>query len=612
MDYKIKIHCQAQTHEYLATKGFNLLQFLKQKNYEMHTPCNGLGICGKCRVKLSNCIIPEPSLEARKILGDPAIAEGYRLACQTAISTDMEVHLDNCDFQAKILTEGKQKNFRLALAVVKKLATIPAPSLDDQCSDSERLADFLSLKKESDSLNLIRQMPKTLRQNNFQVTLIFNNNKLIGLEAGDTTAKLYGIAVDIGTTTIAAYLLDLLTGEKIATYSCLNPQRKFGADVISRIKQTMETPNGLEEMHGTIIDGLNQAARYLTQSAGLKSSDVYEMVCVGNTTMMHFLLKIPAENIAVSPFIPAATHTLTINAADIGLQINKNAILTAVPSVAAYIGADTVAAVSVSAMNRKKNISLLIDLGTNGEIVLGNNKWLLACSAAAGPAFEGANIRYGVGGVKGAIDSFNIGKNPMYTTIGEAQPVGICGSGLIDIISELYKAGIINGTGRLQTDPAEVSGPFSDLLKRITEIDGMASFIVADGNVAAGRQDILITQKDIRELQSAKSAIAAGIKVLVKRAGIGLGDIEKVYLAGGFGAYINIESALNIGLIPSELQGRIESLGNAAGTGAIAMLCSRHVLKKAEQIKKEIQYVELSACKEFNDFFIDSMIFGED
>jgi uncharacterized 2Fe-2S/4Fe-4S cluster protein (DUF4445 family) len=611
MDYRIKIHYQTQTCEYSAPKGANLLHFLKQKQYQIDTPCNGRGLCGKCLVKFGGSAIPEPTPEMEKILGAHAIAEGYRLSCQITIDHDLELYLDSTDFEAKILTNSRQKNFKLAPSVVKKRLILPPPTLDDQRSDGERLADFLPFREVPDELQLLRKLPEVLRKANFQVTAIYNSQRLIGIEAGDTTAKIYGVAVDIGTTTIAAYLLNMLTGEKKATYSCLNPQRTFGADVISRINHTMKDSNGLEQMHGAVINALNLATKNLTERAGLKNTDIYQMVCVGNTTMMHFLLKIPAQNIAISPFIPVATQGVTIKASGIGLRLNQNAILTVVPSVAAYIGADTVAAVLASGIDRGKPISLLIDFGTNGEIVLGNNESMLACSAAAGPAFEGANIRDGVGGIRGAIDSFSIASKTRFTTIDAAPPIGICGSGLIDIVSELYHAGIISDTGRLEPTPTELKTIDPNLPNQLTRVDGMASFIIAHANETGHGREILITQKDIRELQSAKAAIAAGINVLVKKAGINLSEIQRVYLAGGFGAYINIENALNIGLIPSELQGKVETIGNAAGSGAIAILASRNALKRVNRIKQKIRYVELSSCREFNDFFIDAMIFGE-
>jgi uncharacterized 2Fe-2S/4Fe-4S cluster protein (DUF4445 family) len=611
MDHKIIVNSKSKTIDYSVENGTNLLQFLLENNYEMYTPCNGQGICGKCYVKLAGANIAEPSSKELKILGSSATSEGYRLSCNVAVNSDLEVFLDKSGFEAKVMTEGKQAELQLSPSITKKFVQLSRPSLEDQRTDSERIKEFSS-GFEINSLDMLKYLPQTLREKDYNVTLVYNDDKLIGVEAGDTTSALYGVGVDIGTTTIAAYLLDLNTGARLATYSCLNPQKKFGADVISRIKHTMETENGSSEMHRTIIDGLNTAICTLAKKAEINSKDIYEITLVGNTTMMHFLLDLSARGIAAAPFISVTTQKFVLKASELGINMNPYALAAVVPSVAAYIGADTVSAVLASRMYEDNKMSLLVDFGTNGEIVLGNKDRLLSCSAAAGPAFEGANIRNGVGGINGAIDKFKVEKTISYTTIGREKPVGICGTGLVDIVSELYRSGIVDETGRLETDISDRSDFDPDMQDRIVNIDGMNAFLIADQKTTGNQKEIAITQKDIRELQNAKAAIAAGIKVLAKRAGISLNDIEKVYLAGGFGSYISIESALNIGLIPLELTGRVETIGNAAGIGAIEVLLSKESLETTEVIKKKIEYIELSACKEFNDFFIDSMMFSEE
>ncbi len=611
MNYKIRISNNSQTFEYSAAEGTNLLQFLLENNFEMYTPCNGQGKCGKCYIKIAEGNISEPSSTELKLLGNKALSEGYRLACNITVRSDLELHLGNSGFEAKVVTEGKQGHIELSSSITKKFVELSPPSLEDQRTDAERLAEFTS-GGEIASLDIIRYLPDVLRQDNYKITLVYHDNILIGVEPQDTTSKIYGVAVDIGTTTIAAYLMDLRTGVRLATYSCLNPQKIFGADVISRIKHTFESKAGQDEMHRTITGGINKAISSLAEKAGILSTDIYEITFVGNTTMVHFLLNLSARNIAASPFIPVSTQKFSINAFNLGIRVNPGAIATVIPCVAAYIGADTVAAVLASRMYEDEKISLLIDFGTNGEIVLGNGKWLHSCSAAAGPAFEGANIRNGIGGINGAIDRFKVERSISYTTIGREKPIGICGTGLVDIVSELFRAGIIDETGRLESDLDDRPEFDPDMGSRIMKTDGINSFLIASSDSTGNQKDIAITQKDIRELQNAKAAIAAGIKVLAKRADISLNDIEKVYLAGGFGTYINVDSALNIGLIPSELAGRVETIGNAAGTGAIEVLLSKESLRKAEEIKKRIKYVELSACKEFNDYFIDSMMFSEE
>jgi uncharacterized 2Fe-2S/4Fe-4S cluster protein (DUF4445 family) len=610
MNFPIKIHLQTQVSVCPAAAGTNLRLFLQQNHYELEAPCNGKGTCGKCQVRLSGASLPEPTPEERNVFDPAALAAGYRLACRITINQALEVYLEGGGHPAQVLTEGKLKNLQLDPAITKRLVTLAPATLADQRSDSKRLSDLLSLDKELNELDLLRQLPAVLHSTNSLATLIFNRQELIGLEEGDTTATLYGIAVDIGTTTMAVYLLNLSTGARLATYSCLNPQKKYGADVISRIQHTQENADGLAELQLTLVDGINLAVRELTAGAGLASSAIYAITLVGNTTMLHFLLKLPAKNIAVAPFIPTTTQTLTVKAALLGINLNRNALAVILPAVAAYIGADTVAAVLASGLHEQTELSLLVDFGTNGEIVLGNREGMLACSAAAGPAFEGANIRNGVGGVRGAIDSYTVAPHVGYTTIGATRPLGICGTGLVDIVAALYQAGVVDETGRFETDPT-VFASYPELAPRLTKLEGMAAFVVADRNEAANGNAILITQKDIRELQNAKAAIAAGIKALTQKAGFKLHDIQKVYLAGGFGAYLNAESALKLGLIPAELRGKIESIGNAAGAGAIEALVSDQALLTAEAISCKIKYVELSACREFNDLFIDSLCFAE-
>jgi uncharacterized 2Fe-2S/4Fe-4S cluster protein (DUF4445 family) len=332
--------------------------------------------------------------------------------------------------------------------------------------------------------------------------------------------------------------------------------------------------------------------------------------------MMHFLAAICAKNLALAPFIPAADDKIEISAQELGVNINGNGIALILPSVSAYVGADTLCAVIASDMYNQESVSLLIDFGTNGEIVLGNSEWLLACSTAAGPAFEAANIRCGIGGISGAIDSFKIDEFINYTTIDNQKAIGICGTGLLDIISELYRIGIIDDTGRMcNIGDGSVEG--TDLIQKsevkvqnmLTTIDSQPAFIVVHAEETEYNENIVITQKDIRELQNAKAAIAAGIQVLILRAGINAEDISKVYLAGGFGSLINAQSALNIGLLPSVLKNRIEPIGNAAGMGAQMSLLSGQMLLNIEKLKEKMKYIELSSDKSFSDFYMDSMFF---
>ncbi len=596
---KVTIKTDKESYELPAENGQNLLELLRMSNIEVNSTCNGNGTCGKCKVKISSGTLPAASQNEIKILGTKAVEEGYRFSCGCRVEADMKIILRDTGSQAQIVVEGRQRQITLSPIVKKEVRTLEKPALSDQTADFERVLGDLAA--DGSNLELIRVLPGLIRQNNYMITLIKSGNRLLGVETGNTAKALYGVAVDIGTTTVAAYLLELNSGRRVAVRSFLNPQKTFGADVISRIKHTNDNDKGLEELHLLITGKLNACIKELCREADISNRDVYAITFAGNTTMLHFLLKVPAKNIAAAPFIPAITSMLKINAKELNFEINPFGIACILPSVSAYIGSDTVGAVLSTGMYRQAEMSLMIDIGTNGEIVLGNRDRLYACSSAAGPAFEGANIRNGMGSVSGAINSITLEAGVKYTTIGNVRPVGICGTGIVDGVAQLLKAGIIDETGRLDTGWEPDSEQLAGLAENITTIEGMNIFVL--------EEDIVISQKDIRELQNAKAAIAAGIHILVKQAGISFSDIENVYLAGGFGTYINTDSAIQIGLIPAELKGKIQSVGNAAGQGAIEALLSTESFSDAGVISKKVKYIELSASKEFNDCYVDCMMF---
>lgn len=597
---KVTVKTDKQVYEIDAKQGQNLLMLLREANIEINSPCNGNGTCGKCKVKVISGFLPEPCGNEVKILGTKAIEDGYRLSCNLNIQSDLKILLENSSLQAQIVTEGKGRALTLEPVVTKENILLERPSLSNQLSDFERVMGS-ALEVGMPDLQLVRSIPEIIRQKDYNITLIKSGSRLLGVEAGDTGKSLYGVAVDIGTTTIAAYLIDLTDGQRLCVRSGLNPQKKFGADVISRIKHTMDSENGLDQLHDLIIDELNNCIGAMCDEVNISRSNIYAVTLVGNTTMMHFLLKVPAKNIAAAPFIPGITSMLSIYAKDLGININPFGLAFILPSVSAYIGSDTVGAVLSTGMYEHEDISLLIDIGTNGEIVLGNKDALYACSSAAGPAFEGANIRNGIGSVKGAINSISLKSGVSYTTIGGARPIGICGTGIVDGIAQLLEVGIIDETGRLDDEWEPSTPEQSPLVENIVTVDKMNAFRIIG--------DIAITQKDIRELQNAKGAIAAGINVLVKQSGIDFSDIKNVYLAGGFGTFINVDSALKIGLIPACLRGKIQSVGNAAGQGAIEGLLSLKCLSDAQLISKKIKYIELSSSKDFNDYYMECMMF---
>jgi len=607
MQHTVRIHTKNGVEEKKVEAGTNLLEFLRKNSVEINAPCGGNGKCGKCKVLVGG-LTGKPSDRERDLLGNKALNKGFRLACYNHINSDMDIYPYGSKEEASIVTAGKERTVKLDPIISKKYVELSTPDIHDQSSDVDRVTGFSKKVKNINSIDLIRTLPDTIRSGNYKVTMVLMDNKLIAVEQGNTTDDIFGIAVDIGTTTIAAYLYNLADGRKVDVYSLLNPQRKFGADVLSRIEYTSDSKKAADEMNKAIIKCINHIIAHFTKVNRIKRSRIYTIVFVGNTTMVHFLMNITAKNIAVSPFVPVTTLLHKFRAKELGININRYGYAIVFPSVSGYIGADIVAGVLSSGMYSDEKVSLLIDIGTNGEIVLGNNKWMYSCSTAAGPAFEGANIRNGVGGIKGAIDKVHFFEKLELTTIGNENAVGLCGSGIVDAAAVMLKNGIMDETGRLAGDDEMASIP-EILRSRLTDIDGLKAFLLLKAEETAIDNDIAITQKDIRELQNAKAAIAAGIKTLVKRAGIALSEIDRVYLAGGFGSYIDIDSALIIGLLPSQLKGKIESIGNSAGSGAVEGLLNTGMLKESEKIKSRIEYVELSASPDFVDEYVQNMLF---
>lgn len=613
--FQVIIHSNNKTVQLQINDSQNLLYHLRENGFAINSPCNGNGTCGKCRVKILSPNFAGASENEIKLLGIAAIENGYRLACRIFIESDLEISLEDEDLPAKILTEGIQRSVDVIPLVSKESVKLVKPDLSDQNSDLERLDKWAHLEAPA-GLALLRSLPAVLRKDNYNITLIkdvsdqsADKSRIIGVEPGDTTGALYGAAVDIGTTTIASYLVDLRSGKRLCVNSLLNPQKIYGADVISRIKHTMDSAEGLEQLHGQIVNAINASVSVMCSQARISPDNIYAITLVGNTTMLHLLLKVEPRYIASAPFTPGFTATVKLRAQELGISINPDGLVCILPTVSAYIGADTVGAVLSTGMHTQADTSLLIDIGTNGEIVLGNRDRLYACSSAAGPAFEGANIRNGMGSIAGAISTVSLKQGLGCTTIGDTRPIGICGTGVVDALAQLLEVGIVDETGRIDMEWKPNVPEQAALSERLSVVDGMNAFIICDKEETPICREIAITQKDIRELQNAKAAIAAGINVLVKEAGISFNDIKTVYLAGGFGSYINIESALKIGLIPSALEGKIQTVGNAAGQGAIETLINSDSLKTAEEISRRIKYIELSASKDFNDSYVECMMF---
>jgi len=608
--YQVEVRQGNRSEKYSVPAGYNLLKLLKEKGFYMDSLCGGRGFCGKCKVRIvkGDTAMGQCSPDEAGHLSFIERKEGIRLACRVQVNEDLAVEVpEGGQREAAILTDGKS-DVALNPKVVKRYVELPKPSLDDQASDVDRLEKALEAPGRLHPA-LIKGLPETLRAHDFKVTAVLFGRDIIAVEGGDTSDAKYGVAVDIGTTTMVGFLMDLTTGQQLDVYSALNPQRQYGADVITRTDFTVENENGLDILSKLVRDEINSMLEAFCRRWAIRPDTIYHMTVVGNTIMMHLFAGLSVKNIAVSPFIPVIARPLELEPGQVGINMCPSGRITILPMVAGYVGADTIAAIMASGMAERDELALLIDIGTNGEIALGNREGIIACSTAAGPAFEGAHIRYGMGGVKGAISKVRISEDGVrYDTIGGEPARGICGSGIVDAVAQMLKAGIVEATGRMKNAEEAKADLRDGLASRVGELDGKPAFLIASRQEGA-MDDIYICQKDVREVQLAKAAIASGIHILMKEMGVRHEDIQKVYLAGGFGNYIDYDHAADIGLIPSQLRSRIVAIGNAAGAGAKMALLSGEYMEMAESIRHRTSYVELSSRLDFQTVFVDYISF---
>lgn len=608
--YTVTILLDNHEKKVTCEPGSTLMDVFHHNNIYIEAPCGGKGICGKCKVRvLAGKISDITDLES-KFLSQREKQDGYRLACMTKILGDVEVATKGQLEGAQILSTGLEYSVDISPGIIKKYVELDVPTVDDQRDDLKRLAQAVGIENPYTHISILRKLPQLLRDSDFKVTVAYDGNRILDVEKGDTSNQSYGVAIDIGTTTVVCYLMDLTTGEQVDIISGLNAQRPYGGDVISRIQHSMESVDGLNRLREAIVNQISQLINELARQNGISIDHVYNIAIAGNTIMGHLLLGIDPQHIAAAPFTPGTTKAEVYDAHDLGLKLGTASRVFLLPHISGYVGADVVAGILASGMDESQDLSLIIDIGTNGEIVLGNRDKIVCCSTAAGPAFEGANIRHGMGGVSGAINNIILDNGDIkYTTIDNKAPLGICGSGIVDALAVLLDAGIVDETGRLLDKDEIESEVGQKLADRLTEIDDLPAFIIADSESSGTGEPIVITQKDIREIQLAKAAIAAGIKVLINKMEKEVGEIDKLYLAGGFGSYIDKGNASRIGLIPTELQHRIIAIGNSAGTGAMLSLLSLEHFKRTSIIKDMAEYVELSSTLEFQNEYVDSMYF---
>jgi uncharacterized 2Fe-2S/4Fe-4S cluster protein (DUF4445 family) len=571
--------------------GTTLFDGASWNGVAIDSTCGGHGTCKKCKVRVATGEQAIDAVDPRAFTPEELKA-GWRLACRAQAAEDLIVEVPPLQTRPKAALAGVGRHVILRPAVQKRFLELTEPTLEDQTSDLERVLQAMDDVEPKVPLAVVRAMGHTLRESNWHVTAVLVDDVLIDIEPGDTTARRFAIAFDLGTTTCVATLLDLETGLPAAVQSILNMQQPFGADVITRISATMMDPEALGMLGDRAHETLATLTAEVCEEAGVDPSEVYEIVIAGNQTMMQLALGIDPEPLSMAPFTIAARTLPAAKAADFGVHVHERAPAVLFPALGAYVGPDIVAGILATGLTLDKRTRLFIDVGTNSEIVLGSSAEALATAAPAGPAFEAAQIRCGMRAADGAIEGVKIIDGEVQlTVIGDVEAVGLCGSGLVDAVAELVGAGILDHSGRF------VLGSSPHLGK------------IGEENVFYLHQDVFLSQRDVRELQFAKASIATGWQILCNDMGVDPTEISQVLLGGSFGSYLTAASAVKIGLVPKLPLVRIVSAGNVAGEGAKIAALSVTERAAAQAVLDEVKYVELSGRTDFNDLFIDQLSF---
>jgi uncharacterized 2Fe-2S/4Fe-4S cluster protein (DUF4445 family) len=604
---KVNVRVIPPDRELKLKAGDNLRNAFIEAGIPLDSPCGGQGTCLKCKVQLSGVSQKYTQLEQEK-LSREELDGGWHLACQVTVEEPGEVRLPEMEIsRAKASFGLLGEEITLQPGVRSIPFELSKPSIKDQRADWNRLADCLEQSAAgpiSIELPLLRELSANLREWNFSGGALVVGNEVVALDPPGSAGDMLGMAIDIGTTTLAVALVDLATGKVDALDAELNPQINFGADVISRIMYAQGALEKRESLQKELVKGLNQLILRLCRNSHRERGRIFEVTVVGNTTMLHTLLGLEARNIALAPYVGGLNQSFDLAATEIGLQIHPGGKVHIMPSIASFVGADTVAVILAAGLHQSRFPRLAIDIGTNGEVMLATEKGVLTASTAAGPAFEGGRIKYGMRAVKGAISSFQAAPAMNYSVIGGGAPKGICGSGLIDLVAELYRAGVLDQKGRI-LKPAEIS---TGVLAKMVRVRGEAREVVIFKDE---KGEVALTQQDIRELQLAKGAIRAGVELLMKEAGVRADDIQEVLLAGVFGNYINREKAVTLGLIPPFPLEKIRFIGNGAMDGALRALLDLEERHQAEKIASEARHIELSGRPDFEDTFLRCLSLGD-
>lgn len=606
---KVKFCLDGESKKIEVKTGITLLEAAAKAEIRLNSICGGDGICAGCKVKVTK---GEVKAEPTILLSREEVQKGYVLACQTKVIEQLEVEVppESRAEEGQILIDEDAQRFKALTAgeefykheplVKKRFFQLPSPNLQDNLADQQRL--YREIRREEEvptmqmGLKVLSNVQELLRNNNWGATVTLGRRggttEVIQLEDGNRTTQNYGVAIDIGTTTVVAHLVDLSSGNTLGAEARYNSQIEYGEEVTRRIIYSDQT--GIEKLQEVIIEDINKLISTLVSQNQLELEHLTTVICSGNTTMLHFLLGLDPTHIRKDPYVPVSTNPPPIRAAEVGIRINPRGLLYSMPSIGGWVGGDITAGVLASGIHLRNDLTMLIDIGTNGEILVGNKEWMLSASASAGPAFEGTGARSGMRASKGAIERVEITDDDLrYSVIGGGKPKGICGSGLIDLVAELFKAGFINRAGKLDTERST----------RVQETDVGAQFVVVTAAESRTGEDIAITQPDIENLIRAKAAIYAGAHILMQRLNLDFDKLDHLLIAGGFGAYIDRESARILGLIPDIPLNKVQFIGNTSIIGTKMALLSHQALQEANEISQSVTYYDLINYPNYFDEF---------
>ena len=597
-------------------RDVTILDAARQAGIEIEATCGLRGRCRSCRVKILKGDTPPPTVQDTVQLGHDEVHEGFRLSCQTRMLGDTIVRPmpPKAEEGHQILESGESEydnsHLHLDCGVVKTVVKAEAPVEEHhQTSDVEEIVSVMEdLSDETVPLHIIRKIPQLLRKDRGNITVSTFDGKIIDVEAGDTTDRIYGMAFDIGTTSVVGTLLDLKTGEQLASAGGVNAQSQYGGDLMSRIAYAQFDDKKLSTLRAKVLNQVNKYIRQCSDEAGIDPDHIYKIVVVGNTCMHHIFLGIDVTYVGLAPYAPVVRDNIVLPAGDLPLKSAPNAQVCLLPIIAGFVGADTVGCILSTRIHESDQIRVLVDIGTNGEVVMGSKDRLTACSAPAGPALEGAQIRDGMRGAMGAIEKVEVHKDFECSIIGDVPAIGICGSGLIDAAAKMIDSSVMDSNGNLRKREMEtLPAKIRERLCRGT--NGSSEFVLVREQESGRNHDIAVTQADVRQLQLAKSAIYSGIRMLQSVMEISDEEIEELMLCGGFGNYVNIESAKTIRLLPDLVHEKISYVGNAALLGAQMALLSETERLKTSEITRQIEHIALAARPDFQDIFVDSMAF---